>query len=500
MKILKNFIIAAATFGTAIFFVACDDDGDFKIDDRDKGGRTQVEVPAVTKLVDRFAIDVLETYYLWNKEIAGDIKRLNPDTCKSPIAVVDDIVYRENGRRVDKWTMLTDKLSDMESSVQGNSTTFGMDFLVGHITNQPGCFFLLLTYVFKDGPAAKAGLNRGDIIVTYDGASITDGNLYDVFSKPSMSFGVTGLDEQGLISSNVRNVSLTAEAMYEDPILLTKTFDINGEKVGYMVYNSFDLKSAKTLCDSCRKLKSAGIGKLILDLRYNGGGYVFTEKVLASLIAPWQNVSGKDIFQKNVYNDNLTESFKKEQYDFNEYFSPHNVIKVAGNSFSVDVTDANLNLKDLYVITTGNTASASEGLIIGLQPYMNVSLYGETTYGKFCSGAMLAPEDVYEKSHGYSSIKEWGMYVMIGKFTNANDENDAYPAGMSAKISVKDNPSDGCQLGDENETMLKAVLKDIGKAYPSEAATRASIMQYDARHVDHRPAGLSIISVKNISR
>jgi hypothetical protein len=64
-------------FGAAIFFVACDDDDDFKINSRENGGSTQVEVPAVTKKVDRFAIDVLETYYLWNKEIAGDIKRLN---------------------------------------------------------------------------------------------------------------------------------------------------------------------------------------------------------------------------------------------------------------------------------------------------------------------------------------------------------------------------------------------------------------------------------------
>ena len=148
------------------------------------------------------------------------------------------------------------------------------------------------------------------------------------------------------------------------------------------------------------------------------------------------------------------------------------------------MTDANLNLNDLYVITTGNTASASEGLIIGLQPYMNVNLYGETTFGKFCSGWMLAPEDIYERASDYSLIKEWGMYVMVGKFTNANDQNDAYPAGISPKINVEDNPFDGCQLGDEN----------------GGTATRASIMQYDTKHIDHRPTGLNILSVKKISQ
>ena len=234
MKIFKNFIIAAATFGAAIFFVACDDDDDFKIDSRKNGGSSQVEVSAVTKKVDQFAIDVLETYYLWNKEIAGDIKRLNPDTCTTPIAVVSDIIYRENGKEVDKWTMLMERLSDMESSVQGNSTTFGLDFAVGTISNKPGEYFLLVNYVFKDGPAAKAGIKRGDIILDYGGQAITGSNVYDIFNKASLSLGVTGLTSEGYLDSdNVKEIPLAAVTMYEDPILMTKTFDVNGDKVGY---------------------------------------------------------------------------------------------------------------------------------------------------------------------------------------------------------------------------------------------------------------------------
>jgi C-terminal processing protease CtpA/Prc len=199
---------------------------------------------------------------------------------------VSDIIYRENGKEVDKWTMLMERLSDMESSVQGNSTTFGLDFAVGTISNKPGEYFLLVNYVFKGGPAAKAGIKRGDIILDYGGQAITGSNVYDIFNKTSLSLGVTGLTSDGYLDSdNVKEIPLTAVTMYEDPILMTKTFDVNGDKVGYMVYNSFDLKSAQALCDSCRKLKSAGIKKLILDLRYNGGGYVFTEDVLASLIA-----------------------------------------------------------------------------------------------------------------------------------------------------------------------------------------------------------------------
>ena len=63
--------------------------------------------------------------------------------------------------------------------------------------------------------------------------------------------------------------------------LYIKTFDVGGKKVGYLAYSSFDLDSAEKLVDICCQFKQEGISELILDLRYNGGGYVFTENVLA---------------------------------------------------------------------------------------------------------------------------------------------------------------------------------------------------------------------------
>jgi C-terminal processing protease CtpA/Prc len=499
MKALRYLIFAAAAVTAAASFVACGgDDDDFDIDDSGSGsstsGSTEIVVSAVTKKVDQFAIDVLQNYYLWNEEIAQDISRLTPDTCTSPIAVVNDITYSENGVKVDRWTELMEDLSDMESSVQGNSTTFGFDFGLGTITNATGEYFLLVTYVFKDGPAAEAGIKRGDIILTYDGSAITASNVYDIFNKTAITLGVTGLTSDGnsIDSQNVTDVSLTAVTMYEDPILLTKTFDIDGEKVGYMVYNSFDLKSSVALADSCEALKNEGIDKLILDLRYNGGGYVFTEGVLGSLLAPWTNVSAGDVFQQNEYNAILTQAFKDEDYDTNEYFSTTHSLESDGVTYDVDVTDGNLNLSDLYVIVTGSTASASEGLIVGLQPYMNVHLYGEQTYGKFCSGFMLGPSDIYEKETYYSSFSDWGMYVMVGKFLNADGENAAYPSGIAVGTEVEDDPFDGCQLGDENETMLKAVLSDLGKTYSTTTSTRAASVRYTMKHIAHRPMGISI--------
>ena len=446
--------------------------------------------PEIAK-ADQYAIDVLETYYLWNEEIERDLARLDPDTCRMPMEVVESIRYHEGSKVVDRWTVLTDDLESFQNSVQGLGLTYGYDLQAGRISNRNGEYFLVVSYVSNGGPAQKAGLKRGDIIITLDGKAITMDNIYDAFDTRSIELGVTGLDGDH-IGDEVRNVSLRAVDMYEDPILLTKTFNVAGKKIGYLAYSGFDLKSSQTLPDVFRDFKSMNIDELIIDLRYNGGGYAFTENVLASMIAPQANVLAKDIFQTEVYNSILTEAWKKEGEDTNTYFST--IHELSSQKLRIDVSDANLGIDKVYVIVTGGTASASEGLIVGLKPYMDVVLVGQRTYGKYCAGIMLAPEDFYNSRYDYSLIKDWGMYVMISMFADRNGRNDSIPDGIPVDIQADDDPFDGCQLGDENETMLRAALQAAGKVYPQAAvATRAYSRNLRTVPLEHgAPKGLLI--------
>ena len=426
--------------------------------------------PEVAK-ADQYAIDVLGSYYLWNEEVEKDLVRLDPDTCRMPMEVVKSIRYREGGKEVDRWTVLTDDLKSFQNSVQGLGLTYGYDLQAGRISNKPGEYFLIVSYVSNGGPAQKAGLKRGDVIISLDGKAITMDNIYDAFNSRSIDLGITGL-EGDHISSDVRNVSLIAVDMYEDPILVTKTFDVNGKKVGYLAYSGFDLKSSKALPDVFRNFKSMNIDELIIDLRYNGGGYAFTENVLASMIAPSANVLAGDIFQTEVYNSILAEAWKKQGEDTNTYFST--VHEISSQKLKIDISDANLGISRVYAIVTGGTASASEGLIVGLRPYMDVVLVGHQTYGKYCAGILLAPKDVYNRRLDYSLINDWGMYVMISKFADCDGRNDSIPDGIPVDVEVDDNPFDGYQLGDENETMLRAALQAAGKVYPQAASVTRS--------------------------
>ena len=453
-----------------------------------------VEKPsAEMQQADQFSIDLLSVYYLWNKEVENDVKRLTPDTCKTPISVVNEIRYHQGTKEVDHWTQLTNNLESFTNSVQGLGLSYGYDLQAGRISNKNGVYFLLVCYVANDSPASKAGIKRGDIIISIDGKEITSSNIYDALNTQAVTLGITRLTSDGYIGSDERPVSLEAIKMWENPILLNKTFDVNGKKVGYLVYNSFDLKSATLLPDVFRQFKEDGVEELILDLRYNGGGYAFTECELASMIAPIGAVSAGEVFQTEVYNSILAEEWKRQGNDTNTYFSTKHTFKDDTYDIKEDITDANPGIKKLYAIVTGGSASASEGLLIGLMPYMSVSLIGQQTYGKYCAGWMISPSSLYgsASTFDYSKITKWGMYVMVSKFADKNGNNPAMPDGIPVDIEAEDNPFDGFQLGDEEETMLKAALTAAGKVYTRSAVESRKPMQTD--FIEHGvPRGILI--------
>ena len=443
---------------------------------------------------DYFAQNALSTYYLWSREVKNSLARLDPDTCKTPIPVVKAIRYHQRGKEVDHWTQLTNNLGEMTSSVEGIGETYGYDLTFGRITNKEGVYFIIVTYVVKDSPAEKGGLRRGDLIMTIDGKEITAANIYDVFNKASVKLGIAHLTSDGYLGSVEKEVSLTAVDMWEDPVLLSKTFDVNGKKVGYLVYNSFDIKSMETLPDVFRQFKADGIQELILDLRYNGGGFVNTECELASLIAPVNTVAAGDVFQTEVYNDVLMDAWKDD--DFNTYFSTKFSYKNDEYDINVDISDANPGVTKLYAIVTSGSASASEGLLVGLAPYLDITLIGEQTYGKYCAGYMMSPKQFYPNGYEdyYTEIEKWGIYVMVSKFADKNGDNPAMPDGIPVNIEVYDNPLDGYQFGDEEETMLKAALTAAGKVY-TKAPLEGRRFRYETEWLEHgAPKGMLIKS------
>lgn len=416
-----------------------------------------------TRYANRFAREALEIYYYWNEEISKDLNQLDPEKNSDPIATVEKIRYHDGTDEIDKWTMLTDNMDEFTSSVEGVTTTYGYTPKVYLLSEDSNEVIAAVAFVSENSPAEKAGIKRGDLIYKIDGKTLTTENYLDLFYSSQIKLSLAKL--VGNTITPTTELSLEAVKMYENPILCDSVYNFNGKKVGYLAYSSFDLKSIPELINICKEFKNEGIKELILDLRYNGGGYVITENVLASMFAPQVNVTNKDVFEKEDYNEFFTKYYEQEGISTITRFQTE--YNYEDMDLNVSTKDANIGLEKIYGIITGNSASASEALLSGLMPYMDIELIGEQSHGKYCTGWMLAAEDAYDKVP--QVIKDWGIYVMVSIYKNVNDETPCMPNGLKPNVEaeVKDNPLETYQLGDENEAMLRVALEKAGKVYPA---------------------------------
>lgn len=431
----------------------------------------------------QFASDALSNIYLWNKEIASDIKELNPDTNTDPISTVEEIRYKEGGKDVDKWSMLTNDYDSFTSSLEGVETTYGYDVMMGKFTNAEAYFFVI-SFVYDGSPAQQAGLKRGDIIMKLDGKDITEANYQDALYSSQVTLGMGINTGEGIQLGN--SISLAAIKMYEDPVLASKIFDCDGKKVGYLAYSSFDLGSVPKLIDICRTFKAAGVKELILDLRYNGGGYVITENALASMFAPKNAVQNHALCSTEIWNDSYMAYFQQQGEDINTYFATDfNIYDENQNAVKVSTADANIGLDKIYGLISSGTASASEALLIELMPFMDVELIGTNSHGKYCTGMVLQPSDLYENVP--KSIESWGFYVMINRYADRDGNNPCMPNGLTPDTEEQDNPMDGYQLGDEQETLLRTALIKAGKTDIPPTRSIAALPKYQTKFIPTSP-------------
>ena len=429
--------------------------------------------------VNFFSFNMMDLYYLWKKEIAAGLKAWT--TADDPVATVASIRYKDaQGKDIDRWSMVIDDFESFYGDVSGNGKTYGFDFILMYYDQAHTTICAVVTYTYPGSPAETAGLKRGDAIVQVNGTTMTPDNytrVYrDLYSGDKLTVGVAE-EKTGKINS----VNLDAKEMYENPVLLSKVFDCGDKKVGYLVYTSFTLDSYKDLIAACTAFKEAGVSELILDLRYNGGGFALAEQFLASMLAPESVVQAdpKNILSTEVFNAEWSAYFKENGKDTNTYFETDFSFESGTEKVNFSTKDANIGLEKLYAIIGSGSASASEALLCDLFPYMSVTLVGEQTHGKFCTGLMInALKHFYEdkdyatqltKEYGSDFIpeaktyaKNWGIYVMHSRFADRDGVTRCMPDGLKPDVEVEDLPYEPYQLGDPREVMLAATLKLCG--------------------------------------
>ena len=425
---------------------------------------------AAWKYVNAFAHGTMSQYYLWKDEIAKDLDAWDWEWSE-PKAKVQKIRYKENGKDVDRWTRLFDNYSEETANIV---TTYGFEYAL-YQAGSSKQLVLVTTLVYPGSPAEKAGLKRGNLIVGLNNEPITTDNYQQL---PTLASAELMVQTQ----SSQKVVKMQAVSMYEDPVVLDSIYRWDDKKVGYLFYNQFNVLSCEKLISVCKRFKNEGVSELILDLRYNVGGTSVVHQLLASMLAPEENVVRNDVYLKRVYNKDYAEELQEEGESLGQILQSQMEWTINGEKYDYDLSDANIGITKLYVLTSGKTASASEALLIGLRPYLDIEIIGETTRGKFCGGYNLLAADWYQEqvdvyreegrdfyaehsdlADWKTYVADWGMYVIIDYFTDKTGTRPDFSKGLSPDFKVADAPFETYPLGDEREVLLHAALTRAGK-------------------------------------
>lgn len=413
-------LLSAVILGIAIFVGGCHNDNDV----------VPGNVPENIRSVNNYILENMDTYYLWRDFMPSG---LNPNTEPDPNVFFDKLIYKVD----DKWSFLTDDYQSLINHFSGISYTFGHKFKLFHDGDSDRVFGII-EYVANNSSADIAGLRRGVVFNRVDGVLLTTQNYLNLlFGRDAYKLGLAEIDNDEVVSTE-EEVELIASQVVEDPIYLDTVYQYSGRKIGYFVYNQFISDFDQNLNELFSDFKSQDITDLIVDLRYNPGGAISTARLLASLIAPANQVSNESTFSRYIWNDILEEYWMDEQGPDSENL----LIKFLPSS-------NNLNLKKVYFLVTNNSASASETLINGLMPYMDVVLIGETTSGKY-TGSLTFHDD--KRSFN------WAIQPIVLKTANA-DGNTEFKDGFAPDYLVKDDYFS--PLGSFEEDMLAEAIELI---------------------------------------
>lgn len=432
--------------------------------------------------VNQFAYNMISTYYLWVDDIQDGLSGWT--LTEDPIAKVRSVRYKDAaGKDIDRWTMLTDDYESFQGRVSGNTKSMGFEFVL-YYANDKKNVVAVVTYAYPSGPAVEAGLKRGDVIVEIDGKLMTPDNYVQILES-----SIYGDGTSTFTLADKRDVTLTARQMLLNPVNCHKVLQKDGKKYGYLHFTSFTADCCGDLIDVFKEFKAAGIDELILDLRYNTGGYVTTSELLASMIVPEAELKAKSVFLQDIYNKLLSKEWGNELTRFSTEF------EISGTSGKkrYSTAGANPGIAKLHVIMTDNSASASESTVCGLAPYMPVTITGRQSSGKYCGGLIIDGPTWYgwvkdelgseEYKTGVKYSNNWGIYVMVSRYADKNGDTPCMPDGYVPDVVVDDDPLDGHELGDPDETMLSTVLNGIAPMKSKSAIQESSsLVRMEEQH------------------
>jgi len=397
----------------------------------------------------------LNQFYYWQEEVnALADEQLNDEKAYAqyisenadPEAFFESLKHPD-----DRFSWIQDDYRELENTLQGIYATNGVEFGLLYACENCNELVGFVKYILQGSDASDKNIKRGDYFTGVNGTTLTVSNYRSLLFGDNLSYTLNMASIQnGTLTPNGVEVALTKEENFEtNPIQLAKTITQgNGEKIGYLMYNQFVAEKSDALNQQFAEFKSQNITDLIIDLRYNGGGSVRNCVELASMIT---GQFTNKIFAEEQWNDKLLTYLK-------DRFGLESLINRFVSSLSDGTTINSLNLERVYIITTSETASASELLINGLASYIQVIQVGERTVGK--NVGSITVYDYIDNDQTKNPDHTYAMQPIVLKIAN-NDGYADYADGLEPSIFIEEDIRNLGSLGEESELMLATALNLI---------------------------------------
>lgn len=411
--------------------------------------------------------------YLWYDEIVDQDPGLFNDplvyfdelktTADSPSAAPGECIAglnsspRNLSKCKDKFHFTFDSAAWLQLSQSGASAGYGVQFA---ITAASPPRQILIAYTEPNSPATNLPLPlaRGADFISVDGESVANGDagVLNAAFFPSTAGDTHTFEVLDLGAQVTRMVTMTSEIVISAPVQNTKVIDTPTGKVGYILFNDHIATAEQALIDAVNKLKAdAGpqvLSDLVLDIRYNGGGFLAIASELAYMIAGDIPTAGQT-FELTQFNDKhpATNPVTGQAISPIPFFDT-----TLGLPFNAPPGQAlpTLNLRRVYVITGPGTCSASEAIMNGLRGVnVEVVQIGSTTCGK--------PYGFFEEPNcgtSYFTIQFRGVNAKnFGDYTDGFQPSPV-DDGMANVLGCPVPDDFTRQLGDAAENRLEVAL------------------------------------------
>lgn len=387
----------------------------------------------------------MQEYYLYYQDVPEESEL---DFFQKPAEFLSAAASEKDGKNGVLYSHI-DSVKTASTRTLSDSPTFGFEAVM--LQTPQGEYALQVLYTQPQSPAEEAGLKRGDLIIGADSMEISSSDYTKYVTNPTAAhlFTLGSYNAESEQIDTIGTVQMPVPRVIEiQNLLKTSLINTGNRKAAYILYNEFGEDEIPQWQSLYSQLAAAQPDDIILDLRYNPGGYVSTAQVVGTLLAPQSALGQTMLYMTGNDKLNLTET-----YTFDTNLLP-------GGS--------TLSYQNLYVITSGNTASASEIIINCLRPYMTGNLYqvGEATFGKNVAQALYTNDQ-------YPQLKFWLTTYYL---SNADGYKDYDVEGLPADYTQSE-PYGGNlgELGTETDPLMQPILAHMATgSFPAAeaAATR----------------------------